>query len=128
MSDREQNPDAPIFRIYGNTLQEVKIAYLSTGAGVGFEIFEFIDPPPKPALHHFDFSQAGLFHICITAPAVDDAVERVLAKGGRLIGEIVEVGKDLEGNMNKAAYVADPWGTVVEVLSCTFESLMANRH
>lgn len=106
----------------------MKIAYLSTGAGVGFEIFEFIDPPHKPTLHHFDFSQASLFHICITAPAVDVAVERVLAKGGRLIGEIVGVGKDLEGNMNKAAYVADPWGTVLEVLSCTFESLMADRH
>jgi hypothetical protein len=26
----------------------------------------------------------------------------------------------------RAAYVSDPWGNVVEVVSCSFERLMAN--
>lgn len=130
MTDRAEMPNAPIFRIYGDTLQRVKIAFLGTGNSVGFEIFQFIDPPHLPSTSsasEFEYTRAGVFHICVTTPDVDDAVERVLEKGGSQIGETVELGEDADGEMRRAAYVRDPWGTVVEVLSCGFEALMANR-
>lgn len=38
----------------------------------------------------------------------DDAVKLVLEKGGSRVGEVVEVGKELDGSINKAAYVKDP--------------------
>ena len=65
-----EGTDSPIFRIYGTKLQKVKIAWLSTGNGVGFEIFEFIDPPTKSAdevnaqwsLEH-QYQRGGFFHI-----------------------------------------------------------------
>lgn len=100
------------------------------GNSVGFEVFEFIDPPheplpPTPA--HFEYTRAGVFHICVTTPDVDDAVKRVISKGGSQAGETVHVGTEPDGTEIKAAYVLDPWGTVVEVLSCSFEGLMANR-
>lgn len=37
----------PMFKIYGDNVHKVKVAWLTTGNGVGFEIFEFIDPPVK---------------------------------------------------------------------------------
>lgn len=43
------------------------------------------------------------------------------------MGETVRVGTEVGGTEIRAAYVMDPWGTVVEVLSCSFEGLMANR-
>ncbi|OJI98321.1 hypothetical protein ASPVEDRAFT_79981 [Aspergillus versicolor CBS 583.65] len=41
---RSERPTDPIFSIYPASLQEVNMAYMSTGNGVGFEIFEFIHP------------------------------------------------------------------------------------
>ncbi|KAF1847001.1 Glyoxalase/Bleomycin resistance protein/Dihydroxybiphenyl dioxygenase [Cucurbitaria berberidis CBS 394.84] len=127
--NRSANADAPIFRLYGNTLQKVKIAYLSTGNNVGLEIFEFIDPPHQPVASssHFEYTRAGVFHICFTTPDVDEAMKRVLEKGGTQVGETVEVGKEVDGSIIKVAYVKDPWGTVLEMMSCSFERLMANK-
>lgn len=128
MTDRAENPSAPIFRIYGDTLRKVKIAFLGTGNGVGFEIFQFIEPAHQKAeSEEFEYTRAGVFHIAITTPDVEDAVRRVKEHGGSQIGETVELGRDVDGVMRYAAYMKDPWGTVVEVLSCGFEALMANR-
>jgi hypothetical protein len=176
------HPNIPIYKIYGPTLQTVKVAFLSTGNGVGFEIFEFIDPPhvrdpvactsnidtntntsptaqeipstqkqtegigsstlQKQNDHRnehehrhteekqeekdelkFDYNRAGFFHIAITAPDVDAAISHAISHGAKQIGETVNVG--VEGKQ-RAAYVSDPWGNVVEVVSCSFERLMAN--
>lgn len=49
-SDRiSDDPKSPIFRIYGDKLKKVRVAWLVAGNGVGFEIFEFVDPPVKGA-------------------------------------------------------------------------------
>ncbi|KAH7083828.1 hypothetical protein FB567DRAFT_92712 [Paraphoma chrysanthemicola] len=128
VTSRTSAPDAPIFRIYGDALKEVKIAYLGTGNGVGFEIFEFVDPVCREVVDRgFEFTTPGVFHIAVTVPDVEDAVSRVKEHGGRQIGETVELGRGVNGEMRFAAYLRDPWGTVVEVLSCGFEALMANR-
>ncbi|KAF2011496.1 hypothetical protein BU24DRAFT_495670 [Aaosphaeria arxii CBS 175.79] len=120
-TSRAATPNAPIFKIYPPTLQKVKVAWLSTGNSVGFEIFEFTDPPhePKPA---FEYTRSGFFHIAVTAPDVGACVRKVVENGGSQVGETVVVGDGTE-----AAYACDPWGNVVEVLGCSFESLMANR-
>jgi hypothetical protein len=120
-TDRADAPDAPLFKIYDSKLQKVKIAWLGTGNSVGFEVFEFIDPPFQPA-PDFEYARSGFFHIAVTSPDVDGAVKRVLEHGGKQVGETVAMGPE-----DKAAYVSDPWGNVVELLSCNFEALMANK-
>lgn len=121
MTDRTSMPDGPIFKIYDSKLQKVKVAWLGTGNSVGFEVFEFIDPPhqPKP---DFEYCRSGFFHIAVTAPDVDAACRRAVEHGGKQVGETVNMGGD-----EKALYLSDPWGNVVEVLSCSFEHLMANK-
>ena len=109
----------------------MKVAWLSAGNGVGFEIFEFIDPkfhqpqPPSTAAADddlgFDYSRGGFFHIAVTAPDPAALLEKVVKAGGRQIGETIDVYED------SALYFQDPWGNVVEVVSCSFEMLMGNR-
>jgi catechol-2,3-dioxygenase len=121
MTDRAEMPDGPIFKIYDSKLHKVKVAWLGTGNSVGFEIFEFIDPPHEPE-PEFKYNRSGFFHIAVTAPDVDACVKRVIDNGGKQVGETVAMGGE-----EKAAYASDPWGNVVEVLSCSFEALMANK-
>ena len=121
MTERPAMPSAPIFKIYPSTLQKVKIAWLGTGNSVGFEVFEFIDPQHQPD-PEFVYNRSGFFHIAVTAPDVDAACARAVENGGKQVGETVDM-----GGGEKALYLSDPWGNVVEVLSCSFEHLMANK-
>lgn len=121
MTDRAEAQDAQIFKIYDSKLHKVKIAWLGTGNSVGFEVFEFIDPPNQP-FPDFQYAKTGFFHIAVTSPDVEAAVKRVLENGGDQVGETVSMGLE-----DQAAYVRDPWGNVVELLSCSFEHLMANK-
>ncbi|KAF2808990.1 glyoxalase/bleomycin resistance protein/dioxygenase, partial [Mytilinidion resinicola] len=116
---RTETPSGPIFKIYGGSLHAVKTAWLGTGNSVGFEVFEFIDPPHEPA-PHFQYNRAGFFHIAVTAPDPDETCARAVREGGKQVGETIKMGAE------KALYLGDPWGNVVEVLSCSFEHLMAN--
>ncbi|KAF2111434.1 Glyoxalase/Bleomycin resistance protein/Dihydroxybiphenyl dioxygenase [Lophiotrema nucula] len=121
MTDRASSPDAPIFKIYDNALHKVKIAWLGTGNSVGFEVFEFIDPGHKPK-PDFEYNRSGFFHIAVTAPDPDAVCKLAVENGGKQVGETVSMGGE-----ESALYLSDPWGNVVEVLSCSFEALMANR-
>ncbi|KAF2668107.1 Glyoxalase/Bleomycin resistance protein/Dihydroxybiphenyl dioxygenase [Microthyrium microscopicum] len=123
-----KSPSIPIFKIYGAALKEVRVAYMTSGNGVGIELFQFIDPvhePKQPYKHPegdlpFDYPRSGFFHVALTVPSVEQAVERVKELGGKIVGEVVELGK------NKAAYIQDPWGNVFEMIDNSFECLFAN--
>jgi catechol 2,3-dioxygenase-like lactoylglutathione lyase family enzyme len=125
-TSRSETPSAPIFKIYDGALQEVKIAWLGTGNSIGFEIFEFKDPKykemGKAGFGEEKYARGGFFHIGVTAPEPDAVCEKVVKAGGKKIGETVEL---FDGDT--ALYMQDPWGNVIEVLSCSFEQLMANR-
>lgn len=92
---------------------------MSTGNGVGFEIFEFLDPKPYLPEQQFEYHRGGFFHVCVTDADPDALAEKVVAAGGTRIGETV----DPTGLGVKCLYVADPWGNVVEILDISFERL-----
>lgn len=123
--DRSVVAKASIFDIYGDTLQKVKVAFLSAGNGVGIELFEFQEPRMRePA--SFDYRRGGFFHIAVTHPDPEALCKKVVAAGGRQLGLTVlpfaQIGED-----DRALYLQDPWGNTVEVVSCSFEQLMGNR-
>jgi catechol 2,3-dioxygenase-like lactoylglutathione lyase family enzyme len=125
-TDRAETPDAPIFKIYPASLKKVKCAWMSCGNGVGFEIFEFQDPKTEDmkkitAEQPFEYTRAGFFHIAVTVADPNATLKLINEKGGATVGEVVEMYGEL------AAYARDPWGNVIEVLSCSFETLMGNR-
>lgn len=120
---RTSGPEAGIFRIYPETLNEVKIAYMATGNGVGFEIFEFPQEQEQrlQSTNGFQYSRGGFFHICVTDAQTFQLAERVVAAGGQMVGRVVKLGRDAE--RVDCVYVADPWGNAIEILSTSFERL-----
>lgn len=115
---RSETPDAAIFGIYPSSLNDVKIAYMSTGNGVGFEVFEFMDPAHKQPGESFEYNRGGFFHVCVTDHEPEKLASNVVEAGGTRVGEMVRL---VDGV--KCLYVADPWGNVVEVLNTSFERL-----
>lgn len=115
---RSDDPSAPIFAIYGSSLHEVKLAYMATGNGVGFELFEFINPAFKKNGVDFAYNNSGFFHICVTDWQPDHLAERVVTMGGARVGTSVK----LKGGVT-CIYVKDPWGNVVEILDTSFERM-----
>lgn len=116
---RSEQPASPIFAIYGESLNEVRMAYMTTGNGVGFEVFEFIDPIFKTNDADFEYDRGGYFHICFTDPNPDELAEAVVANGGSRIGVTVQVA----GDRATCVYVKDPWGNVVEILDVSFDRM-----
>ncbi|KAK3669290.1 hypothetical protein LTR78_010828 [Recurvomyces mirabilis] len=116
---RSDTPDAAIFFIYPSSLNEVKIAYMSTGNGVGFELFEFLDPKSYTAENTFEYHRGGFFHACVTDADPDGLADKVVAAGGKRIGQTV----DPTGAGVKCLYTQDPWGNVMEILDISFERL-----
>jgi len=114
-------------KVYGDKLHKVRIAWLTTGNSVGFELFQFIDPPVKqPDLENWtleeQYQRGGVFHICLTVPDPDAVCDIACEDGATRIGETVET---YDGE--KTSYLRDPWGIVIELMSCSFEQLLGNR-
>jgi catechol 2,3-dioxygenase-like lactoylglutathione lyase family enzyme len=108
-----------IFKMYPPSLNQVKVAMMTAGNEVGFEIMEFVDPPFKPAQGGFEYNRSGWFHICVTHPDPDGFAENVVAAGGRRIGRTA----DPLGNGVRCVYVADPWGNAIEVMSISWPDI-----
>lgn len=121
--------DSPIYRVYGSKLNKVKVAWLTTGNGVGFELFEFIDPPTKSAQEinsnwslEEQYQRGGYYHVGVTAPDPAAVAKKCCEDGATQIGE---TSSHYDGET--ILYLRDPWGNIVEILSCSFEQLMGNR-
>lgn len=110
--------------VYPPTLNIVKVAYLVANDGIGLELFEFIDPPYRspvsisaqgsPEYTPELYARGGFFHIAITVVDVDVTCRNVVSTGGTQIGKTVQMGLD------KALYLMDPWGNVIELLTSGF--------
>ncbi len=127
-STKSHIPDIRV-SVYGPDLHDVKVAYLGAENQIGFEIFQFIDPPHQgatiasPAL--FDaraWTRGGFFHIAVTTTEPEMLAERVQVAGGKRVGKSVTL-----PNGETALYVQDPWGNVIEVCSADFERLITPR-
>ena len=52
------------------------MAHLAAANGVGFEIFQLIDPPHERKTQSLEYWKNGFFHICVTDPNVEELVEK----------------------------------------------------
>ena len=104
-----------------------KLAILSGGNGVGFELFEFVDPKYNGPEKRIDwnpdtYTRGGVFHFCLTVPDVVETAKKAVELGGKQVGEMMLL---VDGE--KAIYMQDPWGNVCELLSCGIEFLFLKR-
>ncbi|CAF3650622.1 unnamed protein product [Rotaria sp. Silwood1] len=106
-------------------MKRVKMAHMTAGNGVGFELFQFIDPPTqRPNTSSFEYSRAGLFHICVTDPEPENLVRRIVATGGKQLSPVLTV---FSGEIYQAVYCLDPFGNLVEIMATSYERQMSNR-
>jgi catechol 2,3-dioxygenase-like lactoylglutathione lyase family enzyme len=90
-------------------------AHLVGANGVSLELFEFEEASSQ---------RRGIFHLCVVAPDVARAAERVAASGGRRTSQIWPI---FEGEPYLTCYCEDPFGNVVELYSHSHERVYSNR-
>lgn len=94
------------------------MAYMTTGNGIGFEIFEFQVPKTYVPETAFEYHRGGFFHVCVTDSNPDSLASKIEKAGGKRIGTTVHPVKDVI-----CLYAADPWGNVVEILDASFDRM-----
>ncbi|MCG8410222.1 MAG: lactoylglutathione lyase family protein [Bacteroidales bacterium] len=103
--------------VFGEDWETFKIAHLSTGDKVGFELFEFKESAElKPK---FDPFRTGLFHFSIQDPDVEGFVQKIVDAGGK---QRMPIREYYPGEKPyRMCYVEDPFGTVFEIYSHSYE-------
>jgi catechol 2,3-dioxygenase-like lactoylglutathione lyase family enzyme len=110
--------------IYGPEFKRMRIAWMDTGNGVGFELFEFQEPEVKRPEKEFDFTRFSFTHISITDPNIEELAARIVETGGKLITS--RVWESPEGSGYKVVHCLDPFGNYIEILSNSFERTLSN--
>ena len=110
--------------ICGDRYGGMKIAHMVTSDGIGFELFEFLEPKPERRADTMEYWKNGFFHIAITDPDVDGKVAQIEAEGGKRRSQIWEL---FPGQPIKVCYCEDPFGNVVEIMSHRYEQALANQ-
>lgn len=116
---------AQVLNVLGPSLKHLRLAHLSSGNGVGLELFQPVDPPYEKPDREVEFWRGGFFHICVTDPDVEGLVARIVATGGKQISDIWPE-RD-PGNVYRMCYCTDPFGNVVEVYSHHYDHMQAHR-
>ncbi len=103
--------------VFGAGWGSFKIAHLSTGDRIGIELFEFKESKElKPTFEPF---RSGLFHFSVQDPDVEGLVEKIVAAGGK---QRMPVRLYYPGEKPyRMCYVEDPFGTVFEIYSHSYE-------
>lgn len=103
--------------VFGTGWGTFKIAHLSSGDKIGFELFEFKESKDlKPTFEPF---KTGLFHFSVQDPDVEGLVEKIVAAGGK---QRMPIREYYPGEKPfRMCYVEDPFGTVFEIYSHSYE-------
>ncbi len=97
---------------FGTGWGSFKMVHLSTGDGIGIELFEF---KKRVAPQKFECWKTPAFHFCVHEPNIKDLVEKVVAHGGT---EQVPIREYYPGEKpSKMAFVKDPFGLVFELFT-----------
>ena len=93
--------------------RKMMMAHLVADDSIGIELFQLIDPPHEARTPPLEYWKSGLFHICLTAPDIERALQKILDMGGVQTSRIWRFGA--ADSSNKMVYCADPWGTAIEL-------------
>jgi predicted enzyme related to lactoylglutathione lyase len=122
----ETGEHAEAATVFGSRFRRAWQAHLLTGNSVGIELFQFIDPPtrgPCSSEEPVPWLDRGLWHLCITHPDVAAMVQRVTDHGGAVLAAPYQFAP---GRPWTLAYITDPWGTVLELMSHSYAEAFSN--
>lgn len=103
--------------VFGKGWEFFRIAHLSSGDKIGFELFEF--KQNKQSQPSFEPFKTGVFHFSVQDPNIEELVDKIVAAGGKQRMPI----KYYYPNEKpyRMCYVEDPFGNVFEVYSHSYE-------
>lgn len=108
--------------VFGDEYKSFKIAHMTTGDGIGIELFEF---PETTEDYKFEPYKAGLFHFSIKDPNIDELVEKIVASGGK---QRMPIKAYFPGEKPyRMCYVEDPFGHVFEIYTHSYELHYGNH-
>lgn len=111
--------------VLGSSFGEMWQAHMVTADGIGIEFFQLIDPPHERRKDEIEFWRNGIFHFCITDPEIEDAVRRITEAGGKQLSRIW-LERPPSPN-HKMVYCADPFGTVIEIYTHSYEDMQGRE-
>jgi catechol 2,3-dioxygenase-like lactoylglutathione lyase family enzyme len=109
--------------IFGKGFKRFRIAHLSTAEGVGIELFQFTKPKTTLRKNNFDYAPTGIFHFCVTDPAIEALAKKIAKTGGKQRSKIWKLWPD---KPYKVCYCQDPWGNIIELNSHGYVQIWAN--
>lgn len=110
--------------IHGPALNKMRVAWLSSGNHVGFEVFQYVEPKAQRRVtDNFEYWKSGFIHICITDPNVEDLCNRISESGGKQRSKIWEIVPD---KGYKIVLCEDPFGNIVEIYSNSYEETITS--
>ena len=108
--------------VFGSGWKWFRIAHLSTGDGIGIELFQFADTKPEP--NRFEYWRPGPFHFCVQDADLEGLVRRIEEHGGHM--RMQQVRTFYPGKKPyRLVYCEDPFGNIVEIYSHSYEMTFA---
>lgn len=104
--------------VFGQGWGSFRIAHLSTGDGIGIELFEF--PKTVAEARPFEYWRQGLFHFCLQDEDLEGRLAKVIEHGGRQ--RMKQVRHYYPGEKPyRMIYIEDPFGNIFELYSHSYE-------
>ena len=92
---RSERLNDPIFSIFPESQNEVKTAYMATGNGEGFGIFELRDPKTYVPETSFEDHRGRHLHVWVTDSDPDSLPGKMVQAGDKWIGSTVHPVRDV---------------------------------
>jgi catechol 2,3-dioxygenase-like lactoylglutathione lyase family enzyme len=109
--------------IFGTKLKKMLLCHMSSANGVGFEIFQFVEPKAELRKDNFEYWKNGFFHICVTDPEIEKLAKRIASSGGRQRSDIFEL---VPGSGHRICFCEDPFGNIIEIYTHSYEQNWSN--
>jgi catechol 2,3-dioxygenase-like lactoylglutathione lyase family enzyme len=94
---------------------ELNLAYLAPATDDNFWVELLGDGQPSPQPQFDDLNEslhpAGYHHLCLNVQSVDEALAELRRRGVTITAEPF----DLPANGRRLAFIADPWGNLIEL-------------
>lgn len=103
--------------VFGEGWGSYYIAHMTTGDGIGIELFQF-ENNVQPD-NNFKFWETGIFHYGVQDPDIEGLVEKIKLNGGKQRMPIKEY---YPGEKPfKMVYMEDPFGNLVEIYTHSYD-------
>lgn len=110
-------------QVLGSGFRRAWQAHLLTANGAGVEVFQFIDPRPRPADDTVPFTRRGAWHVCLTHPDPHSVLQYARESGGTVLCEPTQF---VPGRPWTLSYLNDPWGVTWEIMSACYAEIFSN--